>query len=35
MQLDMIVEGRFPSKGFAALSSTKCLFPGVDPDVIL
>ena len=35
MKLDMIVEGRFCSTGFAALSATKWLFPGVFPSVTL
>ena len=31
----MLVEGRFPTKSFAALGTAKWLFPGVDPDVSL
>ena len=31
----MLVEGRFPSKSFAALGTAKWLLPGVDPDVSL
>ena len=31
----MLVEGRFPSKSFAALGTAKWLLPGVDPDVLL